>query len=250
MSINPFAAYGIEHLSPSSLNQFAQSPASFVLTRLLKKVAATGAPAHRGTAVEAGVSSVLKGSTLTEGVKLAQENFKTLVSLSDDPRIEKEFDAIGGMVEQGVMALKPYGEPTAVQEPVKLVVPELPIPIIGFIDFRFGNVIVDLKSTHALPSKINNTNHERQVALYIAASEGDCKGYLCYVTGKKHGVYEVTDAEQQAKSLARIGVTLGKFLSLSADPMELAQLVIPDVDSFWFSNDAHQRQAAKEVWGI
>ena len=132
----------------------------------------------------------------------------------------------------------------------ELRVPELPIPIMGFVDFRFGNIIVDLKSTHALPSKINNTNHERQVALYIAASEGDHKGYLCYVTGKKHGLYEVTDAEQQAKALARIGVTLGKFLSLSSDPLELAQYVIPDVDSFWFSNDPHQRAAAKEVWGV
>ena len=250
MLIDGFQAHGIEHLSPSSLNQFAQSPASFVLTRLLKKVAATGAPAHRGTAVEAGVASVLKGSSLTDGVKLAHENFRTLVSLSDDPRIDKEFDAIGGMVEQGVMALKPYGEPTAIQDKVELRVPELPIPIMGFVDFRFGNIIVDLKSTHALPSKINNTNHERQVALYIAASEGDHKGYLCYVTGKKHGLYEVTDAEQQAKALARIGVTLGKFLSLSSDPLELAQYVIPDVDSFWFSNDPHQRAAAKEVWGV
>ena len=40
-----------------------------------------------------------------------------------------------------------------------------------------------------------------------------------------------------------------RLLSVSDDPMEIAQLVVPDVDSFYFGDDA-TRQAAFEVWGI
>ena len=44
------------HHSPSSLNQFAASPALFVLERVLGLKQVVGAPAHRGVGVEAGVS--------------------------------------------------------------------------------------------------------------------------------------------------------------------------------------------------
>ena len=44
------------HHSPTSLNQFAASPALFVLERVLGLKQVVGAPAHRGVGVEAGVS--------------------------------------------------------------------------------------------------------------------------------------------------------------------------------------------------
>jgi len=249
---NPFETHGIEHLSPSSLNTFAQSSAAFVLTKLLKRTGAMGAPAHRGTAVETGVALMVGDRTksLSDGITAALDNFQTLTALSGDPRTEKEREAIPAMVEQGFNLLKALGLPSAMQERVELKVDGLPVPIIGFIDFRFGSTIIDLKSTHALPSKINNSNHARQVALYVAATGGDSKGFLGYVTSKKSALYQIDDAQAQVDALIKIAFTLQKFLSVSDDPAELAQLVVPDVDSFWFSNDPLQRQAAKDVWGI
>jgi hypothetical protein len=51
MTDNPFAAHGLPHLSPSSINMFTASPARFVM-KLLKVGGEVGAAAHRGTAVE------------------------------------------------------------------------------------------------------------------------------------------------------------------------------------------------------
>ena len=45
---------------------------------------------------------------------------------------------------------------------------DLPIPIIGYIDFLFDNTIVDLKTTARIPSKPTEAQ-KRQMALYSMA---------------------------------------------------------------------------------
>jgi hypothetical protein len=49
--------------------------------------------------------------------------------------------------------------------------------------------------------------------------------------------------------LETIGRAIQRFLAVSGDPSELAAMVVPDVDSFYF-NDPLTRQAAFEVWGL
>ena len=53
---DPFARHGIDHLSASSCNLFACQPAMWIAERLLRRAAPVGASAHRGTAIEAGVT--------------------------------------------------------------------------------------------------------------------------------------------------------------------------------------------------
>jgi len=248
MSTNVFAAHGIEHLSPSSCNQWVSSPATFVLTRLLKQANSVGAGAHRGTAVEDGIATGLRdpGASLADCIKVAQDRFNSLTALSVDPKLDKEREAIPGFVEIGLREIKPYGVPTALQGKVELKVDNLAVPIMGYFDFRFGNIIVDLKTSHSLASKISNS-HARQVALYSAAEGAD--GRVAYVTSKKAAVYGLENVQEHVKALGNIALSIQKFLSISSDPMELAQFVVPDVDSFYFS-DPLTRQKAFEVWGV
>ena len=56
---NSFARHGIDHLSASSINQYTGSPSLWVLERLLGQRGHAGAPAHRGTAAEAGIAAGL-----------------------------------------------------------------------------------------------------------------------------------------------------------------------------------------------
>jgi hypothetical protein len=49
--------------------------------------------------------------------------------------------------------------------------------------------------------------------------------------------------------LERVAFTIQRFLAISDDPKVLASLVVPDTDSFYFS-DPLARQAAFEVWGL
>jgi len=245
---NPFEVHGLEHLSPSSCNLFIGSPAMFVLEKLLKRRSPVGCAAHRGTAVEDGVVAGLSGKTEAEAVDDAKKRFAALTVLSGDPRKEKEEGAIADFVKVGLKELLPYGEPTSFQGKIEYKIDGLAVPMIGFYDMEWSNhgILLDLKTTHALPSKIS-TNHARQVALYCAARSENLDARICYVTPKKSAVYRLENVRQHVEALGNIALTIQRFLSISDDPHELSRIVVPDVDSFYFS-DPLARQAAFETW--
>ena len=249
--MNPFARYGIEHLSPSQCNLFVASPAMYVMERCLKMRSPVGAAAHRGTSVESGVvHGLLTGADVKECQEITKKEFSKLTALSGDPRIEKEQTAISDMVAQGLKELSPYGKPSTTQGGIQYHVEGLAVPLIGFYDMEWENhgILIDLKTTHALPSKIS-TNHARQVALYCAARGDNLDARITYVTPKKVATYQLENKREHVAALEKIALTIQRFLSISEDPHYLASLVVPDVDSFYFS-DPRARKNAFDLWGL
>ena len=223
----------------------------FVLGKVLKRPTSVGSAAHRGTATETGVAHGLLNPDINvaECVEMAQDQFGTLTAMLSDPRRDKEREAIPGFVAQALLELRPYGIPTALQGHVSHTADGLDVPIIGYFDFEWEqhSFLTDLKTTHALPSKIS-VNHARQVSLYKAV-RGVKKACVTYTTPKKVATYELENSEVHLRALVTIGKAIQKFLSVSDDPAELASMVAPDVDSFYF-NDPVTRQMAFEVWGL
>lgn len=251
MTKDPFLAFGIKHLSPSSCSQFVSSPASFLLERCMGKRSPVGCAAYRGSAVEHGLSlGLMEGASDQECIVAANVEYWRLSALSADPRRDKEADAIPEMVKMALAELRPYGKPTSAQGLVEWKVEGLAVPMIGYYDFEWGqhNILTDLKTTHALPSKIS-VRHARQVALYNAARGGKIDTRVTYVTPKKSATYHLENAAEHVHSLERIALSIQNFLSLSDDPVELSKYIAPDIDSFYF-NDPIMRQHAYEVWGI
>jgi hypothetical protein len=249
--MNAFEAYEIEHLSPSSCNTFVSSPAMFVLQKCLKYRTSVGPAAHRGTAVEQGVAFGLNNpaASLSEATEIALQEFDKLTALSANSRKEKERKGIPGMVEQALAELKPYGVPSGMQGQVVYNVEGLSVPILGYYDFEWEQhgILVDLKTTFAVPSKIS-TNHARQVSLYKAV-RGNHSARICYSSPQRTACYELENSKEHLEALVKIGTTIERFLSLSDNPKELAKMVFPDVDSFYYS-DPITRQAAFDVWGV
>ena len=248
--MNNFEKYGIEHLSPSSCNLFTASPAMFVLQKCLGKKTSVGAAAHRGSAVEHGLAHFLTTGDAAAAVNLAKTEFATLTSMIGDPRQEKEAASIADMVTVGIAEMRGYGKPSSMQGKIEYKVEGLVVPLIGYYDFEFEDhgVLIDLKTTHALPSKIS-TNHARQVALYVAARGDNLDARITYVTSKKSATYQLENKREHVQALERIALTIQKFIGISDDPYELASLVVPDVDTFYFS-DPITRQMAFEIWGL
>jgi len=248
--MNPFETYELEHLSPSSINLFAASPAVFVLEKCLKRRQPVGAAAHRGNAVEAGIVLWFETRDMALAVDHAQAEFRRLTALSGDPRRDKEAEGIGDMVKTGVAELGAYGTPSRMQGRVEHAVEGLAVPIIGFFDFAWDDsgILLDLKTTHRIPSEIS-TSHARQVALYKAALGDNLEARISYVSTKKAVTYRLENARAHIAALERIALTIQRFLALSSDPLELAGLVVPDVDSFYLADPA-ARQAAFEVWSF
>ena len=81
-----------------------------------------------------------------------------------------EREAIRGYVACGLTELRQYGIPTAYQDRVELRLDDVPVPVVGFIDWRFDDhgLIVDLKTSERLPSAIS-LFHARQGAVYARA---------------------------------------------------------------------------------
>lgn len=250
--MTPFERFGIQHLSPSSCNTFTTSPASFLLQKVFKKSSPVGPAAHRGTSVESGIAHGLFNpqASLDECVAITREEFNKLTAMIFDSRVEKERASLPEMVKRGLAELRQYGIPSSAQGHITHMVEGLSVPLIGYYDFEWEHkgVLVDLKTTQKLPSKISNP-HARQVSLYKRVRGDNLSARIAYVTPSKTATYELENHRDHLRSLERVALTIQRFLSLSEDPMELASLVVPDVDTYHF-NDPIARQTAFEIWGI
>jgi hypothetical protein len=211
-----------------------------------------GPAAHRGTSVETGIAHGLMnpGASLEECVSMARQQFNKLVALSPDGRVEKEKAALPDMIKLGLEELRPYGVPSSTQGYIEYTLDGLHVPLIGYYDFEWEQrgVLIDLKTTHAIPSKISMP-HARQVSLYKACRGDNLSARISYVSTKKTATYELENHRDHLRSIEKIALTIQRFLSISDDPQELAALVVPDVDTYHFSDPVF-RQQAFEVWGI
>lgn len=237
--MNPFERHGIDHLSPSSLNLWAAEPALWVMERMLDRRSPISAAAARGRAVEHGIHLGLMKSDMAipECVEAAERSFDREMALMPDNRREAERKNIAGYVLHGIAELRQYGIPTASQDRVSVTLGEIPVPVIGYIDWRFDQhgLVVDLKTAERLPSRISET-HGRQGAVY-ATAHGNYGMRFAYVkpsAGKTDGravaVYEMSgdDVRRHLEALRQIAIRLERFLALSADAEELAGLLVPN----------------------
>ncbi len=260
MTANSFERHGIEHLSASSLNVWAAQPALWIMERLLGRRQPAGIAAARGKAVEHGVHLGLTNPRLSidECFEAAEREFIRQTVLSADPRREEERKKLAGWVTGALAELRQYGTPDAYQEKIEIRLDGVAVPVIGYVDWLFSNhgLIVDLKTTERFPSQIGNS-HGRQGAVYASAhgNFGMRFAYAKPAAGKADKrqvtVYEMSgdDVRQHLAALRAIALSLGRFLSVSSDPHELAALIVPDFDSFWWSEPA-ARAAGREVFGF
>ena len=260
MSSKAFEHHGIGHLSPSSLNLWAAEPALWVMERLLGRRSPSSANAMRGRAAEYGIHQGLIESDrpVADCAAAALRNFDCIMALTPDPRRDDERRKLPGYVEHGLAELRQYGVPTAYQEKISVTLDGVPVPIIGYIDWRFDQhgLVIDLKTSERLPSSISDS-HGRQGAVYARAhgNYGMRFAYVKPTAGKNDGravaVYEMSgdDVGRHLDALRQIAVRLGRFLALSTDAEELAGLLVPNYDAFYWKN-ATTRANGTAVYGF
>jgi hypothetical protein len=252
---NPFETHGIDHLSASHVNLFVAQPALWAVSYLLKKRTPVGPAAHRGTAIEAGVEAGLFDPEMpvAECIGIAESKYHSLTRLNADPRVEKERSTIADSVRIALAELRQYGIPDKPADGEgrqnKIIVqhPDLPIPFIGYIDFRWSQhgIIGDLKSTARMPSEMSDA-HARQGALYTH-SGSNMQTRMVYVTPKKICAMLVEDTDKHYADLIKAAKAIERFLSLSDDGEFLTHCFYPDMGSFYWG-DASAKHIAQEVW--
>lgn len=240
-----------ERHSPSSLNLFCASREMFVLEKILGRRQPVGAPAHRGTAVEDGVTTGLMNpdASIESCVDVALKKYDTITALSGDKRREDYRSTIPDMVRMALEELRPYGIPSHTQQFVSWKPEGLAYPIVGYLDYRWEQhgTLVDLKTTEKLPSSIK-VPHARQVALYASMTGDNIDARLTYTTPKKRATYQLENVREHLNALHQIALRCEAFLAQSDDPEYFIRTTAPDFESFYWGGPA--RQIGFEVWGF
>ena len=250
--MNAFERHGVAHLSASSLNTWIAAPSLWVLEKLLKFRGPMGCAAHRGTAVETGVSAGLFDPSRSQAdcAADAHAHYDRLTALNSDPKRDGERVVINGMVAQG-LALREHGAPIApngAQHKVQVSLEGVDVPFIGYLDWLFADEVLDLKTTLRVPS-VMSAPHLRQASIYKTAHM-DRRVRFFYVSDKRSEKHTLT-REQYDRAMREVtfaAARLERFLALSNDPLELAQIVPHSSESFYFDG-AQTKAKAEEVYG-
>lgn len=248
--------HGRSYVSYSEVMMFRTDPARWLMGYPMGIKGSTNANMARGNAVEKAIEFGLteEFADVEDAIELAIKEFnrETALVVSKEDR-DKQREDIAGYVRVGIEAMGKYGVPSSTQNKLKIELPDLPVPVIGFDDFQFdtGGVkhSIDLKTTKQCPSSIRE-NHKVQGAVYATAlPEHQIK--FCYVTPKKSAIYEVTHAEAKVLMIDFVKAVqaMDKFLSISDDVKELASFFAPSYSSFYW-DDPMIRAEAKRVFGV
>jgi hypothetical protein len=244
-----FRRHNIDHLSASSLNAAATQLPAWIAERLLGHKIPVGAAAHRGSAIEAGVTQGLlfPEYPVADCQSHAATQYSALTAFSLDTRREQEREAVTPTVAVALAELRQYGVPDMVQTRIEKTLYDGLPPLIGFLDYGWTATatVVDLKTSLRLASDIS-TAHGRQVAGYVHGTNHT--GRICYATKAKCAVYIVDRIDERFNELVEIALRVDRFLGISSDPAELAAMLPVDADHFFWNNPEASR-IRREVYG-
>lgn len=250
---NAFERHGVTHLSASQVNTWINAPSFWLLEKLLGFKGAMGCAAHRGSAVEEGVSIGLFDPQATPEacteVALAVYDKKT--ALSGDARRAQERDGIPGMVRQG-LALREHGipiRPNGFQHKVEIQLDGVSVPVIGYLDWLHADEVIDLKTTFRVPSAMSEP-HLRQASIYKTA-HFDKRVRFFYVSDKRSAKHTLTreQYDRAMRELTQAAQRLERFLGLSDDSAELAAIIPHSSETFYWG-DPSAKARALEIYGF
>jgi len=205
----------------------------------------SGAGAIRGTVEEAVLAN--KYTTGKFDFNLLEIQFMDMCTKSkidlNNPKVAKEKTLLrkfGEVIDKNFK----YKNLEQYQEKVEVLFDDMPIPVMGYIDFRFKNKIVDLKTSTRMPSRPTEAQ-KRQMAFYSMAYPNNSVD-LFFATPKDYKKFTLDNLSLYKKQLKSVAFSIQKFLSISNDKHELASLVYPNFDSWTWS--AKFKKEAKKIW--
>ena len=254
---DPFEHHGVGHLSASSINEYIQNPARWLL-HVSGYRDNIGIPAMwRGKAVDQAITSALLDDlTDDQAVEEAKEAYAAdeVDALSEGlPVNQKKAQSEGEAVERYLRIALPHyralGKPIASQKKIMLEYDWLGVPIIGYLDLLYDGVVRDIKTVGRLPSAVPQTV-SRQLSIYATAEQ--CLPIVDYIHSTKSSaqvvVMPVPDVEGHMKIVEQASRQMQKLLSYSSDIHEIAQLLMPDFDDWRWSEG--EKQAARKLWSL
>ena len=255
---NPFEHHEVGHLSASSINEYISNPQRWLL-HVSGYRDNIGIPAMwRGTAVDKAITKAIELPTLStpQIIQWAENFFDDLHNVQskekifiDEAKAQNEKLALSKYLTPAIPHFRKLGKPIDSQKKIKLELDDVDVPIIGYLDLLYEDCVRDIKTVNRLPSTMMDSI-SRQLSIYGVAEQK--KPIVDYVHATKTNsqvvVREVHHIDYHIKVVKKAAYNMGKILSISNDIAEIANLLIPDLDDWKWSNG--ERQAARQLWRI
>ena len=240
---NGFERHGIKRSSASNINNWIAAPDVWVAKYLFGYFSSTNSAIERGNAVEFATVATISGYLAhADALKVAVDNFDDALRQNIGDDADKERATIAAIVDQGVEALKEFGEPELpagwpkhqAKIEIEARTENWSLPIIGYLDLVFParGLVVDIKTTMRFPSKETmSPAHQRQRAIYAAATNYDTR--FLYLTPKRFGFLATGEPTEIMREIKTHLIRQERFLALG-DARTLAGLVPVDADTFYW----------------
>jgi len=252
---NGFERHGIDHLSASSINLWANAPDVWVMQYLHGLRTPMGAAAWRGICTEDAVVQILMGDHEAASIDRALAKFDKRFPIGDE-KTSAERARIKPMTQLAIEELIEFGKPEFpevedgdnLQEKISITAKgdDWSIPVIGYLDLVFPQhgVVIDLKTTGRIPSTMS-AEHQLQRAIY-AKAKGNMDVRFLYVSEKKTSMLADGDPTEL---LAQAKVQISRIEAfLRHCDKDTAKAIVPVQPSsfYWSGNE----QLRKEFYGI
>jgi hypothetical protein len=239
-----------KYYSPSTINLFVRDKAKFIM-KLANIDSFGGSPAtFRGESIEYGlIRKLFYNDEPGDIIKEVDKWFEECVisnKVEKDEKYKKEKASLPFYIDQILQTYNSIEEPCiGTQTKVELELKGVSVPIMGYIDFEFETHIRDLKTTKAIPTKVPHSV-QRQLAVYSKATSK--QAWVDYVSPKKTTSIRIDNVDDTISEITSICQGIDKFLSISEDAKELANMFYPNLDSWEWDKDSINN--AKQLWSI
>ncbi|WP_061232425.1 PD-(D/E)XK nuclease family protein [Leptospira noguchii] len=261
--------YDIEHLSASSINDYINDPAKWVIKYILK-FKTSGPAMWRGNAIENAMKNIILANdskqdysiddAVKTGIKVfAEEEMDWLKKREGEvpdtysEKCQTEFEFIEPSIRAGYEYFKAISK-ASFQKRFDFDL-GIEVPAIGYIDFYVdGEGIIELKTSKQLQTELKYSVR-RQVALQCVATNSDAKiVYLSRPTkNKSHEGIRIFEMKlEEARGLVdeyRMAARAIRRLLMSTDSKdEIIEFVFPNYDSFSWNED--EKEFAQKIWSF
>lgn len=263
MKNNPFDEHGVEYLSPTSINKFRKDPCKWIVN-VAGYTDRIFSPAMTfGIAIEDGITfGVLNpDASIDDCYEAVRHGYKKVYARIYEAEADQHYewekcnvkkDQIQDTIDAIIPSYREFGIPIDTQKRVELEIEELPIPIIGYVDYLYDDYVRDLKTTGVIPKV--RSDYQRQLTFYAKATEKMPILDFVYATKTKKEMHTipVENIDDTFQEIKRIAMKMMNLLSLSSDIREVARLscLEPDITNEDFSKQwgANEILGAKELF--
>ncbi len=255
---DPFTRFGVAHLSATSMLQFRADPALGVLY-LVFGIREAGSPAmHRGSALDHTIGQMLDDGVALDHAaarQLATDHYDNLIRETPEEyapdAVSREREVVSECLDRCYPVVSEWPTPLAYQHPIRLSLKGIEIPVIGFIDLRYGDAVRELK-TSGKPRRGIIDDHAFQVSTYAMAIRQETgewpQAFVDYITPKGMASFQLKNGKRWVREVVDTAAAIRALLDAAKDKETLCAAIRPNYDNWLWRYRPNSLAAAKEFF--